>query len=323
MGWTRMVTAMPQMAAAVRFSRPLTYTMTPISIGIPFYNAQEFLADAIRSVFAQTYRNWELILVDDGSTDRSLEIARAVKDSRVRVFSDGQNRKLPYRLNQITAEARYDFVGRMDADDLMSPTRFEKEMAVLGAHPEVDLVSTGVCSIAKDGRPIGIRNPAPGGVTIHDILPMKGCVITHAAILGRKAWFLRNPYEDSLRNGQDAELWVRACAVNDLRIWRIPEPLYYYREEGSLNLQKVIWGGRTTRYLLRSFGHLKYSPFGVRVQVAKAYCKSLIARLLVMTHQQERLLVKRRSAGIEEPGMRDVFVREIHQIRHTRVPGLD
>ena len=107
----------------------------PITIGIPFYNAETYLADAIRSIFAQTYQDWELILIDDGSTDRSVEIARAVKDPRVRVISDGQNNRLPYRLNQITALARFDLVGRMDADDLISPAKFEKQKSILDAHP--------------------------------------------------------------------------------------------------------------------------------------------------------------------------------------------
>ncbi len=72
-----------------------------VSIGIPFYNNEQTLVDTIRSVFAQTYQGWELILVDDGSSDRSLEIARSVDDERVRVITDGQNKKLPARLNQI------------------------------------------------------------------------------------------------------------------------------------------------------------------------------------------------------------------------------
>jgi glycosyltransferase involved in cell wall biosynthesis len=74
----------------------------PVSIGISFYNCERFLPDAIRSVFAQTYQDWELILVDDGSTDRSLEIARSVNDPRVRVISDG--------LNQLISESSYDFI---------------------------------------------------------------------------------------------------------------------------------------------------------------------------------------------------------------------
>ncbi|MBP7051974.1 MAG: glycosyltransferase [Phycisphaerae bacterium] len=322
MGWARMVTATPQMAAALRVSLPLTHTMTPISIGIPFYNAQEFLADAIRSVFAQTYQDWELILVDDGSTDRSLEIARAVRDPRVRVLSDGENRKLPYRLNQITAEARYDFIGRMDADDLISPARFEKEMAVLAAHPEVDLVSTGVCSITKDGRPIGIRNPSPGGVTIHDVLPMKGCVITHAAILGRKAWFLRNSYDTYLQTAQDAELWVRACAKKDLRVDRIPEPLYYYREDGNVTLPKSLRAYRVHRELFRTYGHLRYGPLGKRIAITKSYGKSVVVWCLTTMNRLEWLL-HRRSQAVESPNLRARLCAEIDQIRRTRVPGLD
>lgn len=306
----------------IRLFRLSTHVMTPILIGIPFYNAQEFLADAIRSIFAQTYQDWELILVDDGSTDRSLEIAQAVRDPRVRVLSDGENRKLPYRLNQITAEARYDFIGRMDADDLISPMRFEKEMAVLAAHPEADLVSTGVCSITKDGRPIGIRNPVSGGVTIHDVLPMKGCVITHAAILGRKAWFQRNPYNPSLETAQDAELWVRACAKKDLRVERIPEPLYYYREDGNVTLAKILRAHRLHRDLFREYGHLRYSPLAVRMAIAKSHGKSLAVRGLALTNRLDWLL-KRRNFSIERQDQRHLIEADIRLIQRTRIPGLD
>ncbi|MEK5752755.1 glycosyltransferase family 2 protein, partial [Acinetobacter variabilis] len=72
-----------------------------ISIGIPFFNAEKYLEDAIKSVLAQTFQNWELILVDDGSIDRSLEIARSFNDPRIRIIADGHNRRLAYRLNQI------------------------------------------------------------------------------------------------------------------------------------------------------------------------------------------------------------------------------
>ena len=65
-----------------------------VSIAIPFYNAEKYLRDSIRSVFAQTHQDWELILMDDGSTDGSLAIAKSIKDPRVSVYSDGQNKKL-------------------------------------------------------------------------------------------------------------------------------------------------------------------------------------------------------------------------------------
>ena len=79
-----------------------------ITIAIPFYNAEEYLPDAIRSVFAQTFQDWELLLIDDGSTDASLAIANSVDDERVRVISDGKNKKLAARLNEVTQWAKYD-----------------------------------------------------------------------------------------------------------------------------------------------------------------------------------------------------------------------
>ena len=73
-----------------------------VSIGIPFYNAEKYLDYAIRSVINQSYSNWELILIDDGSTDRSLEIAKSFSDKRIKVLSDGENKGLILRLNQLT-----------------------------------------------------------------------------------------------------------------------------------------------------------------------------------------------------------------------------
>ncbi len=92
-----------------------------VTVGLPVYNPGSFLSWAIRSVFAQTYSSWELVVVDDGSTDGSLERLRKIEDPRVRVLTDGKRRGLPYRLNQVLEEASGDFIARMDADDLMDP----------------------------------------------------------------------------------------------------------------------------------------------------------------------------------------------------------
>ena len=135
-----------------------------ISIGIPFYNAQQYLGYAIGSVLSQTYENWELILVNDGSTDNSLNIANmyAEEDSRIRVVSDSRNKKLPYRLNQLIEESTGDFIARMDADDIMHPERLEKQLSFLETNKRYDLVSTGLVSIDKDNIvAIGLAIPLP------------------------------------------------------------------------------------------------------------------------------------------------------------------
>src|SRR5699024_9933597 len=129
------------------------------SIGIPFYNAESYLEDAICSVLAQTYSYWELILVDDGSTDRSLEIAKqyAATDERIRVISDGKNKRLAARLNQIIIESKYEYIARMDADDLMSNDRLKLQLQVLEKNKKIDFVTTGCLTIGKDNELTGVR----------------------------------------------------------------------------------------------------------------------------------------------------------------------
>jgi len=292
-----------------------------ITIGIPFYNAELYLADAIRSIFAQTYQDWELILVDDGSTDRSLEIARSVKDRRVRVISDGQNKHLPYRLNQIAAEAKYDLIGRMDADDLISPERFEKEVLFLDNHPEIDLVTTGICSISNSKRPVGVRSDSGDDSITGRTLVLGRHPICHAAILGRKSWFSRNRYDESLEGG-DYELWIRAFSKNDLKIHVIKEPLYYYREENSVSAAKNLIQYSIQRQAYKEYGPMWFGSLEIPVLTIKSHLKGLAVRVLSALRMTD-VLVKRRNNSVADHALLDFFNGEIKQISQTIVPGLD
>lgn len=294
----------------------------PITIGMPFYNAEEYLVDAIRSVFAQTYQDWELILVDDGSTDRSLEIARSVNDLRVRVISDGQNRKLSYRLNQITSEAKFDLIGRMDADDLISPTRFAKQLAILEAHQEIDLVTTGVCSITNDNRPVGMRCGSHFDTISGRKLLLGQCAIVHAAMLGRRSWFLRNPYNTLIPRAQDSELWLRAYSKNDFSLYVLGEPLYYYREEVNVTAEKLLISYRSKCEMLKEYGYLGLDRWEVPLMVAKFQVKSLLVKFLSICNRMD-ILIKRRNSRIDEFETNQNFNQEIMQILQTPVPGIN
>lgn len=289
-----------------------------ISIGISFYNAEKFLADAIRSVFAQTYQDWELILIDDGSTDASLDIALSVKDSRVRVISDGFNRKLPYRLNQITSEATHDFVARMDADDLISPTRLEKEIQILKENPEIDIVSTGVCSLTNDSIPVGTRCGSIGDIITGRKLLLGQSGIVHASVLARKNWFLRNPYNEKLLLVEDYELWLRSFANDDLKIHIIHEPLYYYREEGNVTAQKMITAYSNQVRQLVTYGYLGFNSAELFFVICKFKCKSLVVRVLDRINKCD-ILLKNRNSPILEDVILDHFVREINFIQSTEL----
>ena len=217
-----------------------------ISIGIPFYNAEAYLEDAIKSVLAQTFQDWELILVDDGSSDGSLNIAKKYEqlDSRVRVISDGLNKKLPTRLNEIIKEAKFDLIARMDADDLMDVERLEKQYAFLSANPEYDLVTTGMYSIDQSNEVLGKRLPENRIMQANEILGGLTNLL-HASMLAKKQWCLRNPYREDNALAEDYELWLSAAIKNDLKYNVLQEPLYYYREVENVKKEKMIKGYNT------------------------------------------------------------------------------
>ncbi|MBJ6984217.1 glycosyltransferase family A protein [Luteimonas sp. MC1750] len=270
-----------------------------VTIGIPFHNAEPFLLDAIRSVFAQTHEDWELILMDDGSTDRSLDVARSIKDPRVRVYSDGENKRLASRLNQIHRLAKYDFVARMDADDMMSPKRIERQVSFLVDHPEVDLVSTGVCTISDSGMPVARRAPPIGGcrrLTAREALLGKTGIV-HASIVARKDWVLRNAYDEQAKLSQDYKLWVSAALKEDLSVGFIKDPLYYYREEGSVTPQKMLSGYSTRRKALSEHAKGLLPSHQIAAAYASSYFRSGVVVLSRMMGVS-KYLVRFRSASL-------------------------
>lgn len=258
-----------------------------ISIGIPFYNAEKYLKFAIQSVIAQSYQNWELILVDDGSSDNSLKIAQefALKDARIRVICDGKNRKLPYRLNQLIIESKGDFIARMDADDIMHPDRLKIELSFLIENQHYDLVSGGIISIDHKNNVIGMR-------AVNKLITISkdsgSYPIVHPTVMARKDWYLRNFYSLDYPRAEDYELWCRTSSVDDLKIAILPNILLFYREFGNIDPNKLI-NSYNDGYKIRQF-------FGINAGLrnfVKVKSKCLVVKLLSMFGLEQNLAKKR------------------------------
>ncbi|MBI5074995.1 MAG: glycosyltransferase family 2 protein [Nitrospirae bacterium] len=294
----------------------------PITIGIPFYNNEATLPGAVRSVFAQTYEDWELILMDDGSSDRSLELARSVKDPRVRVVSDGMNLRLPARLNQIVSEAKYDLISRMDADDMMSPSRFLKQLRFM-SDPKIQIVTSGMAMLSADNQPVGYR----GGSGFIDMIGLlRGQAIAHAPLLGRRSWFRRNPYDLNCPRSQDAELWCRTYHQGQLRaenVHMISEPLYFCREESGLSLEKVIASHSVLRRLIRQYGPASLGIGKTVLELLRSHARSNALRVAALFGLLPLAAAKGRNRNISDPQMLEKIQSEIAQVLATRVPGLD
>ncbi|KAA0875741.1 glycosyltransferase family 2 protein [Nitrincola tapanii] len=271
-----------------------------VSIGIPVYNAAEFLEDAIESIIAQTFTDWELIIIDDGSTDNSLAIAKKYESDKVRVYSDGLNKKLPARLNEIIRLSKYDIIARMDADDLILPDKFEKQYNVLIQNPDIDLVSTGIIAIDSNNNVIGTRStPNSYCPSLLDVVAGRAGII-HASIMVRKEWFERNPYNEAIIQAEDFQLWIDAKLKNDLKVYFIEEPLYCYREDQNVSLAKMLRGYYQQRQCIADLYERGLLPFFYSVKERfKLFIKSLLVRMFFLFNKQNILLKKRSQESSE------------------------
>lgn len=266
-----------------------------VTIGISFYNAEDYLSDAIKSILVQTYSDWELILIDDGSTDKSLLIAQAFakSDKRIRVLSDGKNRKLAARLNQIIDESSCDYIARMDADDLIAINRLEKQVSFLEENKKFDLVSTGILSVKNDLSLVGYRGSESNKVLSLDDAVLGKTGIIHASILARKSWYIRNRYNEDLKIAQDYALWLNAYLNNDLKVGFIEDPLYFYREEQNVKLNKLLTAYTTQISIIKNI-HDQFLPKKTKNKyIAKIKMKKNIVKILFFT-KLDSILHKRR-----------------------------
>lgn len=219
-----------------------------ITIAIPFYNAEKYLSSAVKSVLKQTYEDWCMILVDDGSTDSSLEIAKKFEESdpRIKVFSDGENRNLGFRLNQISVLTTTKYLGRMDADDIMHPEKIEKQMTILLQNQEIDVIGTNAYSINEENKVVGIRYK-----DIDKGLLLNVDSFIHPTIIAKTEWFRKNRYDDNALRIEDKELWYRTSDQSNFKM--IAEPLFFYREVGQNYYQKYFKANEAKKYILKKY----------------------------------------------------------------------
>ncbi|MFC1798607.1 glycosyltransferase family 2 protein [Thermodesulfobacteriota bacterium] len=207
-----------------------------VSIALPVFNAERTLAAAIRSILLQTYSNWEIILIDDGSSDNSLRVAESFQDDRIRVFADGANKGISSRLNQAIDLSEGEYFARMDADDISFPDRIEEQIAYMNTNKKVDLLGTGILYFNANGCALGTL---PIRETHEDICrrPWAGFYFPHPTWFGRIEWFRQNRYRSFADKAEDQDLLFRTYRHS--RFACLPKVLLAYREE-SRSLYKML-----------------------------------------------------------------------------------
>jgi glycosyltransferase involved in cell wall biosynthesis len=208
-----------------------------VSVVMPVYNAGGFLHQAIQSVFAQTFTDWELIIVDDASTDGSFQYLRRISDQRVHLVRNERNLRHPATVNRGNELARGKWIARMDADDIILPTRLEKQVEALEDHPEVDVVGCGNIMTDVDLKPIVVQRFVTTNREIKR-MPTLFYPITYASLVGKAAWWKRWRLDPEAVEQTSFDLFFRSH--RETIFCNISDPLYVYRFAGNTRSVKKL-----------------------------------------------------------------------------------
>lgn len=201
-----------------------------VTVFMPVYNGGKYLREAIDSILNQTYTNLDFLIIDDGSTDNSLETILSYADPRIRLVKNETNLGLTPTLNKGVDLVIGKYVARMDADDISMPTRLEKEVQYLETHPEVTMIDVVNTFIDKDGNTI--HKSFPDVFTEKEIrksLPDNN-YLGHPSMMIRTEVYKKYKYR--LVQFEDYDLWLRLANDNYI-IHKINEPLLKYRLHGN------------------------------------------------------------------------------------------
>jgi len=271
------------MTEAACLSAPL------VSVVMTVYNGEPWTAEAVQSILGQTFRDLELIVVDDGSTDSTADTLGRYRDHRLRIVRQSRAGQTP-ALNRALQLSRAPLVARMDADDVALPRRLERQAAFLDAHPEVGLLGTAGHEIGPTGGIVRTLTPPTDDPTLRRAL-IRYNPLLHTSVMFRRALLEAvGDYDERLRVAQDYDLWLRMSRRTTLAA--LPEPLVLRR----LTPGQLSSTGDTTRIrdevvvklrALRSGAHPAWAavflvkplcalalPFGLRRRLRRALLRA-------------------------------------------------
>lgn len=224
-----------------------------LTVIIGIYNCASTLDEALDSLYAQTYKDYRIVLCDDGSTDNTYSIAKrhAENHSNIILIRNETNKGLNYTLNRCLQFVETEYVARMDGDDISLPTRFEKEIKVLDDHPEYAIVSSPMLYFDEEG--VFKTGTAKMNPQKKDFV--KGTPFCHAASMCRTAAIMEvdgYSIDDRLLRVEDYHLWMKLYAVG-FKGYNIQEPLYMMRDDRNAQKRRN-WQNRKNEIYVRHIG---------------------------------------------------------------------
>jgi glycosyltransferase involved in cell wall biosynthesis len=205
-----------------------------VTVLMAVYNGEKYLRESIESILGQTYGNFEFLIINDGSTDKSLEIIKSFKDTRIKVVNNSKNVGVASALNKATGLIKGEYIARMDCDDTCYPDRLEKEVAILNGNKDISIIAANVVLMDAEGKENGFWTEDIKTRTheeIYRMLPNENC-ISNPTVMFRTSSFAKYKYHSFRKGSEDWDLWLQMASGGE-RFYKINEVLVKYRIHGS------------------------------------------------------------------------------------------
>lgn len=207
-----------------------------VSVVMSVYNGESYLREAVDSIINQTFTDYEFIIINDGSIDKTKEIIESYSDSRIRLFNQ-KNIGLTKSLNKGIALARGKYIARMDADDISTSDRFEKQVRFLNENPNCIATGTWCKWIDSNGEVYSSWEPPTSCRDIREQLFVNNCIVHGSVMLRRFILTQTGGYNEKYAYAQDYDLWLRLFEIG--KIQNIGEYLYNLRSwSGTISTAK-------------------------------------------------------------------------------------
>lgn len=245
-----------------------------VSVNMPVYNGERFVGEAITSILAQRFSDFELVIVDDGSTDKTAEIIRGFHDLRVKLVQNNKNLGLAKARNAAVKASKGKYIAILDGDDIAYPERLRKQVDFLEENPSYCLVCSCIDEIDSSGNVIGKKPYQIKDREIQSALFFTNFIAQSSVMLRKEMLPSADPYDIAFPPAEDYHLWVRMAAKHPMHI--ISEPLVKYRlHEGNVSSRQRermnLAVKNILRYQLLQLGFPNVSEEEMELQLALAY----------------------------------------------------
>jgi glycosyltransferase EpsE len=212
-----------------------------VSIIMALYNGASIIGGAIEDIQKQSFSDWELLIVDDGSADNGAQIVEqyCIQDPRIILLRNQSNRGLAYSLNLAWRAAKGDLIARADPDDLNHPRRLEIQESVFSKDPDLDVLGSAALLVSSSGESLAIaRRPCQHEQLVK--LMYRQTPFYHPSVMMRRSFLERSGgYDQSIRFGQDSDLWLRT--YRDFKFQNLDQVLLRYTIRDKVSLERTLW----------------------------------------------------------------------------------